>query len=279
MNEPQSVSSQVEVGADPTTAFSAFTEEMNLWWVRGPINFFDSARAVAVVCEPGVGGRIIEVYDEATGDGLELARISAWHPGERLAWRSSVDDVEVEVRFEPTPAGTLVRVLAAIPTGGADRGGTAWVRVVPAWFGDWCARRDTAPREPRDLARLAVAVYYERPAAAARWLADAFGFEPTNELPDAKADEDWAAQRRWIEFHLGNSSLIVFKLDGTRPGDVTFRHVPWVFVDDLEAHCARARAGGATIVTEIHRHGYRAYEADDIEGNRWTFAQARPTMR
>src|SRR5258707_2439682 len=171
MNEPQSVSSQVEVGADPTTAFSAFTEEMNLWWVRGPINFFDSARAVAVVCEPGVGGRIIEVYDEARGAGLELARIWAWHPGERLAWRSSVDDVEVEVRFEPTPAGTLVRVLAAIPTGGADRAGTAWVRVGPAWFGDWSARRDTAPREPRELARLAVAVYYERPAAPARWLA------------------------------------------------------------------------------------------------------------
>ena len=107
MNEPRSVSSQVEVAADPKTAFSAFTEEMNLWWVRGPINFFDSARAVAVVCEPGVGGRIIEVYDEATGEGLELARISAWHPGERLAWRSSVDDVEVEVRFEPTATDAL----------------------------------------------------------------------------------------------------------------------------------------------------------------------------
>jgi hypothetical protein len=27
----------------------------------------------------------------------------------------------------------------------------------------------------------------------------------------------------------------------------------------------------------IHQHGYRAYEAGDLEGNRWTFAQARPT--
>ena len=279
MNEPRSVAAQVEVAADPKTAFSAFTEEMNLWWVRGPINFFDSARAVAVVCEPGIGGRIIEVYDEATGEGLELARISAWHPGERLAWRSSVDDVEVEVCFEPTAAGTLVSVLAAIPDGGADRGGTAWVRVVPAWFGSWCARRDTAPREPRDLARLAVAGYYSRPAAAARWLAGAFGFEPTNELPDAAADENWAAERRWIEFHLGNSALILFKLDGSPSRGVPFRLMPWVFVDDLDAHCARARAAGATIVTGIHQHGYRSYEADDLEGNRWTFAQARPTMR
>ena len=284
MNAARSVSSEVEVAVDPKTAFSAFTEEMNLWWVRGPINFFDSARAVAVVCEPGVGGRILEVYDAATGDGLELARISAWQPGERLAWRSSVDDVEVEVRFEPTASGTLVRVLAAIPSGGADRGGTAWVRVVPAWFGAWCARRDTAPREARDLARLAVAVSYARPAAAARWLADAFGFVPTNELPAATADENWDAERRWIEFHLGNSSLMIFKLESTvsvttGPAGGALRHVPWVFVDDLDAHWTRARARGATIVSDIHQHGYRAYEADDLEGNRWTFAQARPTMR
>jgi hypothetical protein len=26
------------------------------------------------------------------------------------------------------------------------------------------------------------------------------------------------------------------------------------------------------------QHGYRAYEAEDLEGYRWTFAQARPTM-
>lgn len=275
----RSVSSRVEVTVDAATAFRAFTEEMNLWWVRGPINFFDAARAVAKVCEPGVGGRILEVYDRAAGDALEVARITAWDPGQRLAWRSSVDDVEVEVRFEPTAAGTLVVVQARIPEGGADRGGTAWVRVVPAWFGAWCARRDTAPRQAGDLARLAIAVHYQRPAAAARWLADAFGFEPTNTLPSATADQDWAAQRAWIEFHVGNCSLMVFKLDGTRPAGAPATHVPWVFVDDLDAHYARATASGAAIVEGIRQHGYRAYVADDPEGNRWTFAQARPTMR
>src|SRR5258707_14785029 len=102
MNASRSVSAQVEVAADPKTAFTAFTGEMNLWWVRGPINFFDSARAVAVVCAPGVRGRILEVYDEATRKGLALARISAWHPGDRLAWRSSVDDVRRQGLFDPT---------------------------------------------------------------------------------------------------------------------------------------------------------------------------------
>ena len=277
MNTARSVSSQVEVGVDPATAFSAFTEEMNLWWVRGPINFYDAARAVEIVCEPGVGGRILEVYDAAAGDVLELARISAWHPGQRLAWQSSVDDVEVEVSFEPTTAGTMVRVRAQIPADGADRGGTSWVRVVPAWFGAWCARRDTPPREPRDLARLAVAVYYDKPAAAARWLAGAFGFSPTNTLPGDDADLD--PQRTWIEFHVGHCSVMVFRLEGPRPAGAAPTHVPWVFVDDLDAHFARARAEGAAIVSGIHSHGFRAYVAEDPEGYRWTFAQARPTMR
>jgi uncharacterized glyoxalase superfamily protein PhnB len=71
---------------------------------------------------------------------------------------------------------------------------------------------------------------------------------------------------------------MVFKLDGARPTGAPVTHVPWVFVDDLDAHCARASANGAAIVEPIRQHGYRAYVADDLEGNRWTFAQARPTM-
>jgi len=55
-------------------------------------------------------------------------------------------------------------------------------------------------------------------------------------------------------------------------------HVPWVFVDDVEAHFTRAEAGGARIVEPIHEHGYRAYTAEDLEGHHWTFAQARPTQ-
>ena len=154
MSSGRSAASQVEVAVPAEVAFRAFTEEMDLWWVRGPINFFDAARAVAKVCEPGVGGRILEVYD--SGDPLEVARITDWEPGALVAWDSSVDDVRTEVRFSPLPGGgTLVQVTATIPDGGADRGGTAFVRVVPPWFGAWCARRDSAPRTVTELARLA----------------------------------------------------------------------------------------------------------------------------
>ena len=273
MNERMSVSSEVEVAVDPATAFAAFTEEMDLWWRRGPINFYDASRAVARRCERGVGGRLLEVYDEATGDALELGRFTVWEPGVRLGWRSSLDDVVTEVRFEPTAVGTLVRVEATVPAGGEDRGGTSWVRVTPGWFGTWCARRDGAPRQAQDLGRLGLAVYYAKPAAAARWLAAAFGFESAGPLPD----DDGDGARRWIEFHVANCSVMLFTAEG--PAAATPTHVPWVFVDDLDAHLTRAEAAGARIVEPIHQHGYRAYVAADPAGHHWTFAQARPTMR
>jgi uncharacterized glyoxalase superfamily protein PhnB len=278
--EDRSVSSTVEVAVDPGTAFSVFTEELDLWWVRGPINHHAGGRALAMRCEPGVGGRLLEVYDDATGDALELARITAWEPGNRLAWTSSLDDVRTEVRFEPSGTGTLVRVVAWIPAAGQDRGGTAWVRVVPKWFGPWCGRRDHAPHEVRDLARLALAVSYAKPAAAARWLAATFGFESPDPLPEgADPLPETEHGHPWIEFRIGNSSLMIFKLDGDRSVSAP-THVPWVYVDDVAEHFRRASNGGATIIQKLDSPwGLPFYVADDPEGNRWTFVQARPTMR
>ena len=95
------VSSEVEVAVDPDTAFTALTDELGLWWGRGPINHFAGGGVVAVRGEQGVGGRLLEVYED---DALELGRITALEPGKRLAWRSSVDDVNIDVSF--APAGT-----------------------------------------------------------------------------------------------------------------------------------------------------------------------------
>jgi uncharacterized glyoxalase superfamily protein PhnB len=284
VTSPRSVSSSVTVRVSPQVAFTAFTGEMDLWWVRGPINFFDAARAVGMVCEQEVGGRILEMYGPDPADALEIARITAWQPGERLAWRSSLDDVVVEVTFAPAAGGTTVQVLATVPAGGQDRGGTFWQRVVPDWFGAWCARRDTAPREPEEVGRLAVAVYYARPVTAARWLADAFGLRSPRGLPVPEPGQDLDAERTWLEFRVGSCSVLVFKAE-TRTAEastdepVLVTHVPWIYVDDLDAHFATASAAGAKIVEPISQHGFRAYQAEDPEGHRWTFVQARPTMR
>ena len=276
MTSPRSVSSSIEVAVDPTTAFKVFTEELDCWWLQGPINFFDSARAHYMRMEPGVGGRIIEVYDEETGDGLELARITVWDPGQRLAWTSSLDDVEIDVQFEESAGGTEISVQATIPQDGVDKGGTAWVRMTPVWLGEWIRKRNEAPREPRCLARLAMVVHYAQPAAAGRWLRDVFGFEPASLLPEDEPDDP---SHCWIEFHVGNCSVILW---GREPGSGAKEpttHTPFIYVDDLDAHFAKVKAQGAEIVEDIYQQGYRAFEAADPEGNHWIFAQANPLMR
>jgi hypothetical protein len=278
MTDGRSVTSEVVVALDPATAFAVFTDELDLWWVRGPINFSgDAGRVFAMRFEPGAGGRLLQVYDAADGEVVERGRITVWEPAVRLGWTSSQDDVETEVRFQPSPGGTRVVVEARVPPGGSDRGGTAWVRVVPRWLPRWIARRDRAPHEQRDIARLALAVHYARPAAAARWLADAFGLE-ADQLP--ATDEPSTGGEHgdpWIEFRIGNSSLMIFRLEGA-PAAHPPVHVPWVYVDDFHAHLAHAEAKGVKVLARNQWSWLATYVAEDLEGNRWTFAQARPTQ-
>jgi uncharacterized glyoxalase superfamily protein PhnB len=264
----RSASATVQVAVDPLTAFTAFTEEIDSWWVRGPINFFDSGRAVAMRIEPGVGGRVLEVYDDARGDALELGRITVWEPGTRLAYRSLVDDTEVDVRFDAVEDGTTVRVTQTLLPGG-ERAFFFWPNVV-RWLVPWCDERDVAV--PKEIARLSIGLYYEDPAGAARWLARVFQLGSWSGIP-AEGEEP-----EWLELHHGNVAILLFPLQGQRPDDGPITHLPWAYVDDLDAHFAHAKAAGATIVSEIEQQGYRAYTAEDLEGRRWTFAQARPTM-
>jgi uncharacterized glyoxalase superfamily protein PhnB len=252
------------------SAFAAFTDEIDSWWVRGPINFFDASRAVAMRIEPGLGGRVLEVYDDARGDALELGRITVWEPGVQLAYRSLVDDTEVEVRFDAVEGGTRVRVTQTLLPDG-ERALFFWPNVI-RWLVPWCEERDADRAGPREIAPLSIALYYEDPAGAARWLARVFQLQSWSGIP---ADGD---DPSWIELHHGNVAVLLFPLDGTPAQDTALTHSPWVYVDDLDAHFARASAAGATIVSEIQQHGYRAYAAEDLEGHRWTFVQARPTM-
>lgn len=284
MTEQRVVTSEVEVGIDPAAAFQAFTQEMDSWWVRGPINFFNAGRVVEMRCEPGVGGRIGEVLDNReTGPLQEKARITVWEPGVRLCWSSSVDDVATEVRFEPTGPGTRVVVEHRIPAGGKDQGGTAWSRVVPLWFGRWCVRRGDAPGEQADIARLAMGLYYERPGAAARWLVDVFGLEPVSDLPTQPDPlPEGHHGPPWIELRAGNASLMIFRREAGPARDASLdggpRHEPWVYVDDLDAHLAHAEQAGARILKRKEWPWLPSYVTADLEGNRWTFAQARPTQ-
>jgi len=253
------VSAQVDVAADPERAFTAFTEEIDSWWVRGAINFFDAARAVEMRIEPGVDGRVLEVYE---GDALELGRITVWEPGARLAYRSSVDDSEIDVRFEPVDSGARVTVTQRLVAGG-EKMFDFWPRTI-AWFGSWFGKG-----RPKEIAPVSIALYYENPVEAAHWLERVFQLRSWTGVLET-------GEGTWIEFHHGNVAILLFPREGGQ--DRASTDMPWVYVDDLDAHFEHAKSEGATIVKAIHQQGYRAYEAQDPEGRHWTFAQARPTM-
>ncbi len=47
-----------------------------------------------------------------------------------------------------------------------------------------------------------------------------------------------------------------------------------VYVDDVDAHFATAKAAGATILSPVEQGGEgKRYRAEDIEGHRWMFMQ------
>ena len=184
------------------------------------------------------------------------------------AGKASVDDVVIEVHFEAIADGTRVRVDGIVPDGKIGGASLSFVRMTPEWLPGWIRRRPT-PRP--ELSRLNIIVHYANPVAAAHWLCATFGLETTTSLPDQDSEAF-----TWIEIRIGNGAIMLYPAVGDATG-VT--HEPFVYVDDVETHFATANAKGATIVEPITHHGFKAYVAEDLEGRRWTVAQARPTMR
>lgn len=267
-----SAEASIEVEVDPVTAFRIFTEEIDLWWVRGPINHFDSGRLRELRLEPGVGGRMLEIYDEAAGDVLETERIVVWEPGARLVLRGSVQDTETDIRFEKTARGTRVHVSQyLVPGGDPHNVGLGWPNMIET-FALWTRRRDSAPRTPREHGRLGVVLHYDDPQAAHRWLRDAF------QLGSWDVDSlTLPTTHSWYELHVGDAPLILLPRDPASPPRPSSAEI-WVWFDDLDAHFRHAKSHGASIVREISHHGFRSYTAEDPAGHCWTFLQARPTM-
>ncbi len=134
---------------------------------------------------------------------------------------------------------------------------------------------------PKGWPRISSSVSYDDARAAIRWLCEAFGFEVRILVDgeggkvahaellfgdglimvgDVRVDRDWRASPRSLG---GKNTQTLF-----------------VYVDDIEAHCARARSAGAQIVSEPKDVDYgedhwadRGYECVDVGGHHWYFAQ------
>jgi uncharacterized glyoxalase superfamily protein PhnB len=123
-----------------------------------------------------------------------------------------------------------------------------------------------------------VAVFYRDPKTALEWLGRAFGFEVTMAIEDAETDP----RNSHYEMALDGRGRIIIGgewADWTRsPASAGGFNTQSTRVDlmrDLDAHCERARAAGASIVAEPEDqfYGDRTYRAVDHEGHVWTFSQ------
>lgn len=114
---------------------------------------------------------------------------------------------------------------------------------------------------------------YEDVAAALDWLSRAFGLEEHGERftgPDGRVNH--AAMK------IGDGVIMLgcpgpdYK-NPRRLGQATQQL--YIYVEDVDAHCARAREAGATILREPadQFYGDRNYGASDPEGHQWYFAQ------
>ena len=82
MSQETRVRALTTVPLSPDETFSLFTQEVDTWWRRGPrFRAAIDGKQGVMRFEPGEGGRLLEVYDDASSEHFELGRILAWEPG------------------------------------------------------------------------------------------------------------------------------------------------------------------------------------------------------
>ena len=113
---------------------------------------------------------------------------------------------------------------------------------------------------------------YEDVAKALDWLAETYGFSERLRFNDPEGIVNHA------EMTFGDAEVMLGhpgpKYESPRrTGQVSA--LIYVYVGDVDAHYAHAKAAGAEIlaVVEDKPYGDRSYDTADLEGHRWTFAQ------
>jgi uncharacterized glyoxalase superfamily protein PhnB len=122
-------------------------------------------------------------------------------------------------------------------------------------------------------------IFYKDAGAAIDWLCEAFGFERRVVLPGEGGAIIHA------QLTLGNG-MIMLRSAGdddvsglmSTPSGGRVTQVPYIFVEDIDAHYRQVKAAGADIAVEIadQPHGHRLYFARDPEGHIWNFGSYDP---
>ena len=140
---------------------------------------------------------------------------------------------------------------------------------------------------PKGWPRISSSIFYDDAAGAIDWLCRAFGFEVRLRVEGEKGRIEHS------ELVFGDGLIMVgssnadgqagppFKAKFKSPRSVGGNtQSMMVYVDDADAHCARARAAGAEIFMEPAVHDYgedywadRSYGAVDPEGHHWWFTE------
>lgn len=138
---------------------------------------------------------------------------------------------------------------------------------------------------PAHWPRISSSLSYRDAARMIDWLCEAFSFELRLKV------EGEGGTIEHSELSYGDGLIMVGQEQpGPSPRFGTPRLSPltaggvtqslMVYVDDVDAHCAQARAAGARIVSEPALHDYgddywadRSYGALDPEGHLWWFSQ------
>lgn len=120
------------------------------------------------------------------------------------------------------------------------------------------------------------ALFYRDPFAALKWLEKAFGFELAMLITDADGKFGHSEMRFGDglimvggEWSMGDTGLRSPATLGRNCTQTVHVHL----TEDIDKHCARAKAAGAEIVAapEDQFYGDRTYRARDPEGHIWTF--------
>jgi uncharacterized glyoxalase superfamily protein PhnB len=138
---------------------------------------------------------------------------------------------------------------------------------------------------PSDWPRISSSLHYRDAAKMIDWLSEAFGFEVRLKV------EGEGGRIEHSELTYGEGLVMVSQeqlgpnakfgtpmMSPLTAGGVTQSLM--IYVDDVDAHCERARAAGAKIIAEPELHDYgddywadRSYGALDPEGHLWWISQ------